>query len=307
MSVKGRGKQQRNFILLYAAIGILAVAALIFGIKKKEKTSANVDVAVLPDGYENVEIPEFDCKISVELNNNIPYFDEKDMKLDAFESYSELDGLGRCGAAYAKLGKELMPTEPREEIGHIKPSGWHTKKYNGIIEGNYLYNRCHLIAFSLAGENANEKNLITGTRFFNTNGMLPFETKIAEYIDETGNHVMYRVRPVYDGNNLVAKGVQMEAYSVEDEGEGICFNIFVYNYQPGIDIDYSTGESNIAKESDVASRNSYILNKSSKKIHLTDCDSVGKISNKNKVYFEGSLEELIEMGYKPCGSCRPDN
>lgn len=179
-----------------------------------------------------------------EENNNIPGFTDKERQCtEPFELYSELDSLGRCGTAYANVCKELMPTEERGEIGQIKPSGWHTVKYPGIVEGNYLYNRCHLIAFCLAGENANEKNLITGTRYFNVNGMLPYEEKVADYIDKTNNHVLYRVTPVYEGNNLIASGVQMEGWSVEDNGSGICFNVYISNIQPGIEIDYCTGNS----------------------------------------------------------------
>ena len=163
----------------------------------------------------------------------------------SFESYSELDYLGRCGTAYANLSKELMPTEERGEIGSIKPSGWHTVKYPELIDDRYLYNRCHLIAFSLAGENANEKNLITGTRYMNIQGMLPFEREVLDYINETNNHVLYRVTPCFNEEELVARGVHMEAYSIEDQGMGISFNVFVYNVQPGILIDYSNGDSDV--------------------------------------------------------------
>lgn len=185
------------------------------------------------------------CQI---LNNNIPQFTKKQKKqTKAFEKYAALDSLGRCGVAFANICKELMPTEERGNIGHVKPSGWHTVKYD-TVEGKYLYNRCHLIGFQLAGENANEKNLITGTRYLNMEGMLPFEDEVADYVKETGNHVLYRVTPEYEGNDLLARGVQMEGYSVEDQGEGICFNIFAYNVQPGIEIDYSTGDSRKEKE-----------------------------------------------------------
>lgn len=182
-----------------------------------------------------------------ERNGNIPEFDESEYTTEPFERYSELDKLGRCGTAYANVCKELMPTEEREAIGHIKPSGWHTVKYPEVIEDNYLYNRCHLIGYQLTGENDNEKNLITGTRYLNVEGMLPFENMVADYVRETGNHVLYRVTPVFEGDNLVASGVQMEAWSVEDAGAGICFNVFVYNIQPGIEIDYATGESRLGE------------------------------------------------------------
>ena len=191
--------------------------------------------------YANIEeIPEYTGEIYVTLNNNIPNFEEKDYKAKGFEKYSDLDNLGRCGVAYANICKEIMPTKERDDISEVKPTGWIQKKYNG----EYLYNRCHLIGHQLAGEDANELNLITGTRYFNVNGMLPFENEIADYInDNPENHVLYRVTPIYKENNLVANGVQMEAYSVEDNGMGVNFNVFVYNVQPGINIDYATGKS----------------------------------------------------------------
>ena len=192
------------------------------------------------------EIPEYSGESHVIINDNQPYFTKEDMKSEAYEFYSEMDAYGRCGVAEAMLGKELMPTEERGSIGQVKPSGWHTVKYN-IVDGKYLYNRCHLIGYQLAGENANEKNLITGTRYMNTEGMLPFENMVADYIEATDNHVMYRVTPIYEGQNLVASGVQMEAKSVEDNGEGLCFHVYVYNVQPGITINYETGESELAE------------------------------------------------------------
>lgn len=192
---------------------------------------------------EIADIPIYSGEAYCEINGNVPYFSEDEMVTEAFENYSDLDSLGRCGVAYANICKEIMPTEERDEIGMIKPSGWHTVKYNDRIDGNYLYNRCHLIGYQLAGENANEKNLITGTRYLNVTGMLPFENEVADYVESTGNHVLYRVTPVYDGDNLVASGVQMEAESVEDKGAGVSFNVYVYNVQPGVLIDYATGDS----------------------------------------------------------------
>lgn len=188
------------------------------------------------------DIPEYAGAPYVEINGNVPQFDEADFDKEAFEIYHSLDILSRCGAAYAKLGQELMPQEERESIGHVKPTGWQNVKYEGIDQG-YLYNRCHLIGFQLAGENANEKNLITGTRYMNVEGMLPLENKVASYINETGNHVMYRVTPIYHGADMVASGVQIEAESVEDGGSGVRFHVYCYNVQPGIEIDYATGES----------------------------------------------------------------
>ena len=189
------------------------------------------------------EVPAYSGEPYVEINGNVPYFTQEELTVEVFETYSPLDYLNRCGQAYANICQELMPTEKRGEIGMIKPSGWHTVRYDGLVDGNYLYNRCHLIGFQLAGENANEKNLITGTRYLNVTGMLPFENDVADYVQRTDNHVLYRVTPVFVGTELVARGVQMEAYSVEDAGDGVCFNIFAYNAQPGVIIDYATGES----------------------------------------------------------------
>ena len=190
-------------------------------------------------------IPEYTSSPYVEINNNIPYFTEEDYTTEAFEKYSEWDELGRSGVAFANICKDIMPTEERGEIGNIKDlSGWVQKRYDNIIKDKYLYNRCHLIGWQLAGENDNKQNLITGTRYLNTEGMLPFENQVAEYIDKNeSNHVLYRVTPVYQGNNLLASGVQMESWSVEDNGQGIHFNVYCYNVQPGIVIDYATGES----------------------------------------------------------------
>ncbi len=198
-----------------------------------EQNNTNIGIA---------EIPEYTDKIYIEINNNVPYFEESDYTTESFERYSDLDALGRCGVAFANVSKEIMPPDgdERGSISSVKPTGWEQAKYNG----EYLYNRCHLIGYQLSDEDANELNLITGTRFFNVEGMLPFENKVADYIKEnSNNHVLYRVTPVFDGDNLLATGVEMEAYSVEDQGQGVCFNVFVYNVQPGITIDYATGES----------------------------------------------------------------
>ena len=188
------------------------------------------------------EVPEYDGKPYIAIDGNQPGFTQKEKTEESFEQYSALDALGRCGTACANIGRDLMPTEKRGSIGKVKPTGWHTVKYD-IVEGKYLYNRCHLIGYQLTAENANKKNLITGTRYMNVEGMLPFENMVADYVKETNHHVLYRVTPVFDGDNLLAEGVQMEAYSVEDEGDGVCFNVFVYNVQPGIIVDYETGES----------------------------------------------------------------
>lgn len=192
-------------------------------------------------------IPKYNGHAYIEINNNRPFFEKEEISTEAFEIYSDLDAYGRCGTAYANVCQELMPTEERGEIGMIRPSGWHTVKYPEVIEDLYLYNRCHLLGYQLTGENANEKNLITGTRYMNVEGMLPFENEVAVYVRETDNHVLYRVTPVFTGNNLVADGVLMEAYSVEDSGEGVELCVFVYNVQPGIEIDYKTGESKLCE------------------------------------------------------------
>lgn len=191
-------------------------------------------------------IPEFNNEPYVIINNNKPNFDEKDFLAKSFEKYSDLDVLGRCGVAFANIGEDIMPKEARGEIGMVKPSGWQIAKYD-FVDGKYLYNRCHLIGFQLAGENANPKNLITGTRYLNVDGMLPFENQIAEYVKKTNKHVLYRVTPIFKDKNLVASGVQMEAESVEDRGKSICFNVYVYNNQPGVEIDYKTGKSKLTK------------------------------------------------------------
>lgn len=239
-------KQIRRAKKIYKQFGIpgvilvvLVLLALALWVSTQDSPSTGPGTA---STITLADIPEYSGEPYVVLQGNIPGFDEGDFTTEAFEYYSELDYLGRCGVAYANICLELMPTEPRGEIGQVKPSGWHTVKYD-CVDGKYLYNRCHLIGFQLAGENANEKNLITGTRYLNVVGMLPFENMVDNYVEETENHVLYRVTPIFDGENLVASGVQMEAWSVEDEGEGLCFNVYVYNVQPGVTIDYATGES----------------------------------------------------------------
>lgn len=196
--------------------------------------------------FSVTKMPEYSGEPYVVINENEPDFSKEDITEESFESYSELDELGRCQTAYANIGQDLMPTEERGSIGRVKPTGWQTVKYDSV-DGKYLYNRCHLIGYQLTAENANEKNLITGTRYMNVDGMLPFENMVADYVKETGNHVLYRVDPVFEDEDLLAKGVQMEAWSVEDEGEGVCYNVFVYNVQPGIEIDYATGASRQAE------------------------------------------------------------
>ena len=256
------------------------------------------------------DVPEFKDETYVVINDNKPYFTDDMLSDKAYEYYSELDSLGRCGVVMACVGTEIMPTEERGEIGMVKPTGWHTVKYDNV-DGKYLYNRCHLLGYQLTGENANKKNLITGTRYLNIDGMLPFENLIAAYVEETDNHVLYRVTPIFEGDNLLATGVQMEGYSVEDNGEAICFNVFAYNAQPGIAIDYATGESSLnstvqtekPKEETVTT---YIINRNTKKFHLPTCSSAIDMKPQNKKESNKSREELEKLGYTPCKSCIGD-
>lgn len=281
------------------------------------ETIAGTDAVTVAEAVtsEN-DIPDYSGSAYIVLNNNKPEFTTSEITTEAFEKYSELDYSGRCGVAFACLGLETMPTQERGEIGMIKPTGWQLKKYD-CVDGKYLYNRCHLIGFQLSGENANDKNLITGTRYLNIDGMLPFENRVADYIEETSNHVMYRVTPIFEGDNLLCKGVKMEAYSVEDNGKGVSFNVFCYNVQPSIKINYENGESYLlvttttqpSAEATTAEDNqtetNYILNTSSKKFHSPDCSSVNKMSDKNKETYSGSRNDLITRGYSPCGNCKP--
>ena len=261
------------------------------------------------------EVPEYTGQPYVEINDNEPSFTEEELTTDSYEEYSPLDELGRCQTAEACVGEDLMPTQKRESISSVKPTGWVNKEYDGI-DGGYLYNRCHLIGFQLTGENANERNLITGTRYMNVDGMLPFEDEVADYVKETDNHVMYRVTPIFENENLVASGVQMEAESVEDGGKGIKFNVYVYNIQPDIIIDYKTGD-NRAEDDDekeaagtsgagkVFVESEYILNTSTHKFHRPDCAGVKDMKEKNKKPYKGKRSKLLEDGYSPCKSCNP--
>ncbi len=239
-------KSRNRNVNLKQIIITLVIIVLLIGLEYINKeTYYNDENITTVENYNNIaDIPEYTGQIYVELNNNVPYFTEQDYTTKAFENYSNLDEKGRCGIAYANICKEIMPPEQDErgDISRVKPTGWVQKKYNG----EYLYNRCHLIGYQLSDEDANELNLITGTRYFNVSGMLPFENKVANYIKEQENkdvHVLYRVTPIFKDDNLLASGVEIEAYSVEDNGVGICFNVYVYNVQEGISIDYKTGES----------------------------------------------------------------
>ena len=272
------------------------------------------------ESYVTVDdVPAYSGEPYVEVNDNQPEFTEEELTTVSYEDYSELDELGRCQLAEACIGQDLMPTEARESISSVKPTGWKNKSYD-TVDGGYVYNRCHLIGFQLTGENANEENLITGTRYMNVEGMLPFEDEVAAYIKETDNHVMYRVTPVFEGDDLVASGVQMQAESVEDDGVGISFNVYVYNVQPYVVIDYKTGENwegdeiaepegkwadgTEAEPSDTKEQ-MYILNKTTKKFHKPECSGAKKIKVKNKGEYTGSRQTLIDEGYEPCGNCNP--
>ena len=283
----------------------------------KDKVDGPQEDLVNNNSYVSLDaIPAYDGKAYVAVNNNEPFFTDSDMTTTAFENYSDLDSLGRCGVAYANICKDIMPTEERGKIGMIKPSGWHTVKYD-VIKDRYLYNRCHLIGYQLAGENANPKNLITGTRYLNVEGMLPFENLVADYVNNTGNHVLYRVTPMFSGSNLVANGVLIEAKSVEDNGGGILFNVYCYNVQPGVGINYENGDSwldgttgsassgsdsSVAENSAADSSNSETMvhiTATGKKYHRAGCQTLKKSDT------EVTLDEAKSMGLSPCGICNP--
>lgn len=283
----------------------------------KDKADGPQEDLVNNNSYVSLDaIPAYDGKAYVAVNNNEPFFTDSDMTTTAFENYSDLDPLGRCGVAYANICKDIMPTEERGKIGMIKPSGWHTVKYD-VIKDRYLYNRCHLIGYQLAGENANPKNLITGTRYLNVEGMLPFENLVADYVNNTGNHVLYRVTPMFSGSNLVANGVLIEAKSVEDNGGGILFNVYCYNVQPGVGINYENGDSwldgttgsassgsdsSAAENSAANSSNSETMvhiTATGKKYHRAGCRTLKKSDT------EVTLDEAKSMGLSPCGICNP--
>ena len=252
------------------------------------------------------EIPAYSGEAFVILENNIPAFQEKDYVTESYEFYDDLDAMNRCTYTMACIGPDLMPTEDRGNIGMVRPTGWVTAKYD-FVDGKYLYNRCHLIGFQLTGENANERNLITGTRYMNVEGMLPFENMVADYIKETGNHVLYRVVPIFEGDNLLASGVTMEAWSVEDSGEGICFHVYVYNVQPGVEIDYATGESWLAEP--VVGEGEeimiYVVNTGSGKFHDGSCPQAVSIKSENKESFETTRSQMLAWNFEPAGCCKP--
>ncbi len=323
MADRARERLQALLALLLACVLAAGCAGTGAGAAGAEQAQQEAGVAAL----DLAGIPAYSGSPYVEVLGNEPQFTDDDKARGSFEEYSPLDALGRCGAAFALVGTETMPTEERGSIGMVKPSGWHTVRYDGLVDGNYLYNRCHLIGYQLAGENANDRNLITGTRYLNTEGMLPFENQVAEYVQRTGNHVLYRVTPVFEGDNLVASGAQMEAWSVEDGGAGVCFNVWCYNVQPGVVIDYATGESWLAEGATVeaaeeeptageapaeetaapteGTEQSYVLNTNTKKFHYPGCSSVSKMKDKNRQDFTGTRDEVIAQGYEPCKNCNP--
>lgn len=307
---------------------------------QQETEAAGENRPVTDDGVISYrDVPAFEGNPYVYVNDGEPVFtDEQRAAETGYERYGELDELGRCTAAFAVVGPEAQPTEKRGSIGEVRPSGWQMAKYD-FVEGKYLFNRCHLLGYQLTGENANERNLITGTRYLNVQGMLPFENAVADYVDATGNHVLMAVMPVFEGSELVARGVHMMAESVEDGGEGVAFNVFCYNVQPGVVIDYGTGESMLEEDAtplpdvsgaesapDTASEGAgageasekgatgsaegkgtteYVLNTNSKKFHLPSCSSVDQMSPKNREDVEDTRENLIAKGYDPCKRCNP--
>lgn len=267
--------------------------------------------------YDLSNIPPYSDSPYVEINNNVPKLtDSEKTSTTSFEEYGELDSLGRCTYAVSCIGLDLMPTTERGAIGSVKPTGWHISKYS-FVDGKYLYNRCHLIGYQLTGENANVNNLITGTRYLNVDGMLPFENRVADYIKLTDNHVYYEVTPIFEGDNLVANGIHMQAYSIEDKGTGVSFNVYCYNVQPGVKIDYATGDneedgntssdrtSSTSTTVDSTEVKTYIVNIKSKKFHNPDCEGAKKMNAANKKQYKGSRQSLISNGYSPCQKCNP--
>ena len=282
-------------LIMFGAIMIIAVIQSFV----EMSVDLNSDIVTMD------EIPAYSGQPYVEINGNVPVFGEVDPDLGAYEKYYELDELGRCTQAVSCVSTLLMPNGERGDISSVKPTGWRRAEYD-FIDGGLLYNRCHLIAHQLTGENANEKNLITGTRYMNEEGMNPFEIMIGDYVRETDNRVLYRVTPIFEGDELVARGVQMEAWSIDDNGEGICFNVFCYNVQPGIGIDYATGDNWLEETICDHEPQDYILNTNSMKYHLSTCEGVSDISEENTATFTGCYETLDARGYTPCGTCQPN-
>lgn len=298
-----KNKKSGKSIWLFALLILIAAAIWLLAGPEPSDDPPPVQRSAVSSQTDDV-IPEYSGTPYCVLSGNIPDFSESMLSPEAFESYSALDELGRCGQAIACVCTELMPTEERGSISSVTPSGWVNVPYD-FVDGSYLYNRCHLIGFQLSGENANERNLVTGTRYMNVEGMLPFENMIADYVKET-DCVLYRVTPCFEGDELVCRGIVLEAYSIEDMGESICFNVYVYNVQPGVIIDYATGESRPDEEYlSSGEQHEYVLNTSSKKFHSPDCPGAQDISDKNRQDYAGSRELLIAQGYSPCSRCKP--
>ena len=337
-------KRDSPFLCVFALVLALALALPLAGCEALPFNAFGTGSGhtTAPEWFDLASVPEYDGQPSVEVNGNEPFFEEADFERPTFEEYSELDARGRCGTAFALIGSETMPTEPRGDISSIRPSGWHNDTYDWVDQ-YFLFNRCHVIGWQLAGENDNELNLITGTRYMNTQGMLPYENRVAWYVQSTGNHVLYRVTPIFEGANLVCSGVLMEAESVEDIGQGVRFCVYCYNVEPGVRIDYATGankadgtmgetsgehsentrQNDEAQSSTAESREEpsftipdeskraehgdvkFVLNVSTGKFHLPHCPSVTDMREYNKFLFNGTREEAIELGFKPCGSCKP--
>ncbi len=303
--------------------GLAVFAALLlaafFGVRTWTRQAA-------PGTFDPANLPEYAGSAWVEINGGEPFFSEAELTPEAFERYAPLDALGRCGPAYACVGPELMPTEPREPIGMVRPTGWHTVRYDDLVDGKYLYNRCHLLGYQLTGENGNPENLITGTRYLNIQGMRPFENQVAGYVRRTGGHVLYRVTPVFHGDDLLCSGVLIEARSVEDGGGGLRFCVYAYNVQPFITIDYATGDSARAQDAPATAAPEptatptpspspspsiqpliadYVANTATMRFHRPTCPGAATMKEKNKLPYVGDRADLIDQGYKPCGQCKP--
>ena len=310
--------------LILAAAMLVSMTGCSTNDKKEENMKASTTVELQNEPQKGsmstvtlADIPAYAGEPYVVINDNNPFFTKEEIAkaTTSWEEYGDMDELGRCSMCWASVGKDIMPTGERGSIGSVKPTGWHTVKYD-FVNGKYLYNRSHLIGWQLTGENANEKNLVTGTRSFNVDGMLPFENMVADYVREDDVHVLYRVTPMFDGDDLVCRGVLMEAISVEDNGDSILFNVFVYNVQPGVKIDYATGESSLDtgqttetgdSDSETASDvdATYVINTSSMKFHKEDCSSISSMNQANKKVVASTRDELISEGYSPCGICKP--
>ena len=321
MTERTRKLNNVNAVAILLLAICMCFCAVSCGLRRESADlSKNSDYAVLD------EVPEWNGEPYIEVNGNVPELSKSEIrksekaagKGSRFIRFTELDRLGRCGSVFAVVGPETMPEGERESIGMIKPSGWQISKYDFIDNGGYLYNRCHLVGWQLSGENDEERNLITGTRYMNTSGMLPFENEVAEYVRSTGNHVIYRATPIFRDDELLARGVTLEAYSLEDKGKGVTFNVFCYNVEPGVKISYKTGKNALDKDGgdktgdvdhveplEVPEGVTFVLNNNTMRFHRTDCKGAATILEHNRSWFYGTREEAIDKGYVPCGMCKP--